>query len=69
MCAGPGLDGEVCSSISRVKFESNGMPYGEVGGGAADVEEPTGPGAGEVGGKPGTVGESPSRPPPKPSPP
>lgn len=68
-CAGPGLDGGVCSWTSRVTFESKGIPYGEAGGGAAYVGEPTGPGAGEVGAKPGTVGESPSRPPPKPSPP
>ena len=44
------------------------MPFRDDGGGAGETGEPTGLGAGDVGGKPGTVGES-SIPPPNPSPP
>jgi hypothetical protein len=40
-----------------------------VGGGACDEGEVAGPPAGDMGGKPGMVGESPSTPPPYPSPP
>jgi hypothetical protein len=52
------------SSASCVYFVSSTIPYGDVGGGACDDGEVVAPPAGDMGGKPGIVGESPSIPPP-----
>ncbi len=52
------------SSASCVYFVSRIIPNGVVGGGAWDEGELVGPPTGEIGGKPGIVGESPSNPPP-----